>query len=73
MSTAMYGVIEILMFFGGILGFCWYQLHSLRRSRERDAELRARGIDPADAERGRNEKPSREDVFWNTVAKPRRR
>jgi len=71
MSTQMYGVIEILMFFGGILGFCFYQLRAIRRSREADEALRRQGLDPAEVERGRNEKPSREDVFWNTVTKPR--
>ncbi|MEM6973101.1 MAG: hypothetical protein AAF577_09875 [Pseudomonadota bacterium] len=70
MSTAAYGVIEILMFFGGILAFCWYQLHSIKKLRREDQEARNRGEDPVAA---RAEKPrSGEDIFWDTLAKKRK-
>ncbi|MEM9971028.1 MAG: hypothetical protein AAF762_08005 [Pseudomonadota bacterium] len=69
MSTATYGVIEILVFFGGILGFCWYQLHSIKKSRREDAEARDRGEDPTKKAKGA--KRTGEDIFWDTISKKR--
>lgn len=63
MSTMAYGIIEIVLFFGGILAFCLYQLHCLRKSRENGGT----DDDPAVAPN----KKSGEDIFWDTLAKKR--
>ena len=54
MSSAYYGLIEIVLTAGGMIGFCVWQLRSLKRDRavtnerlRRDAD--ARSAAPADA------------------------
>ncbi|MEO1773875.1 MAG: hypothetical protein AAFS07_02875 [Pseudomonadota bacterium] len=71
MSIAVLGTIEILAFFGGVLAFCWYQLYSLRKLREAEAQERERaekGLPPDPAKAG---KKDRGDIFWDTLAKKR--
>ncbi|MEL6574643.1 MAG: hypothetical protein AAFU72_14415 [Pseudomonadota bacterium] len=70
MSTALYGIIEIVIFFGGVMGFALYQLWAIKKINREDREARARGEDPAERERGKNSR-TREDVFWDTITKPR--
>ncbi|MEL6264297.1 MAG: hypothetical protein AAFR52_01405 [Pseudomonadota bacterium] len=69
MSTALFGMIEIFAFFGGVLAFALYQLHSLRKLRAREDAARARGEDPHARPEGAPR--SREDIFWDTISKKR--
>ncbi|MCL5775733.1 hypothetical protein M1105_01810 [Limibaculum sp. FT325] len=69
MDATIYGLIEIVVFFGGILAFCLWQLRVVRRSIAEDkARNQADGGQPAPPARR-----SAEDVFWDTVARPPRR
>ncbi|MEM7528165.1 MAG: hypothetical protein AAF416_10835 [Pseudomonadota bacterium] len=68
MSTELYGMIELVMFFGGVMGFAGYQLYVIKKSNREDREARERGEDPAERERGKNSRTS-EDVFWDTMLK----
>ncbi|MEO0819653.1 MAG: hypothetical protein AAF074_04410 [Pseudomonadota bacterium] len=70
MSTEVYALIETVFFFGGIFAFAFWQLHVVRKSIAEDKARKARG-EPPEAERGRNERRSKEDVFWDTVTRKR--
>ncbi|MEM7497775.1 MAG: hypothetical protein AAF371_07255 [Pseudomonadota bacterium] len=70
MSTELYGIIEIVMFFGGVMGFAVYQLWAIKKMNREDREARERGEDPAEKARVKNSR-TREDVFWDTITKPR--
>ena len=68
MDMKIYGAIEFIVFFGGVLAFCLWQLRIVRRSIAEDAERKAKGEEAPAATPG---KKSAEDVFWDTVTKPR--
>ncbi|MEM6488929.1 MAG: hypothetical protein AAF677_11795 [Pseudomonadota bacterium] len=67
MDTATYGMIEIVGFFGGVMGFALYQLRALRKLREEEARRAESG-----EEAPRPNRKSREDIFWDTLAKKHR-
>ena len=70
MDMKTYGLIEFVVFFGGVMAFCLWQIRIVRRSIAEDKARKERCEEPP----RREGKRSAEDVFWDTVTRvpPRR-
>lgn len=67
MDATYFGLIEIVLVFGAVLGFCVWQLRTVRRSIAEDKARKEAGAEaPAPPARRRAE-----DVFWDTVTRNR--
>jgi cytoskeletal protein RodZ len=51
MNPQYYGLIELVLVFGGLLAFFWWQMHSLKRAKaEREAREEAEADQPEPGE-----------------------
>lgn len=73
MSTEVYGLIEIVAFFGGVMAFGIWQLRSLKKTRAEDAEKAERAArGEAEPDPDPDAKPTKEDVFWREMTRPKK-